>query len=151
MTSPDNGIDAEHSVTVCCQENSSVSVKFGDWLSIDEDSTHYTVELRAPGLTARTNEIVAWTGENDLALFLEALASNYQGWDGERTWETNDKDLSVSATFRSGGYIGLTWTLRPWPRAAGCWTASVTTWLEAGEQMASVGADARRFFGAERP
>ncbi|MFD5700384.1 DUF6228 family protein [Streptomyces lasiicapitis] len=53
--------------------------------------------------------------------------------------------------FRSGGYIGLTWTLRPWPRAAGCWTASVTTWLEAGEQLASVGADARRFFGAERP
>ncbi len=24
-----------------------------------------------------------------------------------------------SAVFRSGGHVGLTWTLRPWPRAAG--------------------------------
>nr|WSX54873.1 hypothetical protein OG409_37660 [Streptomyces sp. NBC_00974] len=37
----------------------------------------------------------------------------------------------MAAVFRSGGYVG-----RPWPRAAGGWAASVTTWLEAGSSGA---------------
>ncbi|MER7667266.1 DUF6228 family protein [Kitasatospora sp. NPDC096128] len=45
---------------------------------------------------------------------------------------------SVSAVFRSGGHVGVTWTLRPWPRAAGGWDGSVVTWLEAGEQMSTL-------------
>lgn len=55
----------------------------------------------------------------------------------------------MSAAFRSGGYVGLTWALRPWAQAAGGWGASVTTWLEAGEQMASLAADVRAFLAEE--
>ncbi|MFE2689648.1 DUF6228 family protein [Streptomyces mirabilis] len=54
-----------------------------------------------------------------------------------------------SAVFRSGGHVGLTWTLRPWPRAAGGWSASATTWLEAGEQMTALAADLRHFLAGE--
>jgi hypothetical protein len=111
---------------------------------------HYAVELCAPGLTARVNEVVAWIWDSDLAPFLEELAADYRGWDGARSWQTNDRDLAVSAVFRSGGHVGLTWTLRPWPKAAGGWSASVTTWLEAGEQIASLAADIRHFIAGEQ-
>ena len=56
----------------------------------------------------------------------------------------------MSAAFGSGGYVGLTWALRPWTQAAGGWGASVTTWLEAGEQMASLAADIRHFLAGEQ-
>ncbi|WEH29384.1 DUF6228 family protein [Streptomyces sp. AM 3-1-1] len=149
MTTPDVGTGDEASVTICCQDNASVGVTFCDRFSFDADSVHYAVELRALGLTARVNEVVAWIWDSDLTAFLEELAADYRGWDGERSWQTNDHDLTVSAVFRSGGHVGLTWALRPWPQAAGGWGASVTTWLEAGEQMISLAADVRAFLAEE--
>ncbi|MET7288026.1 DUF6228 family protein [Streptomyces sp. NPDC005573] len=149
MTSPDDDTDDKPSVTIRCQNNASVSVTFCDRFSFDSDSVHYAVELRAPGLTARVDEVVAWIWDSDLTAFLEELATDYQGWDGERSWHTNDRDLTASAAFRSGGYVGLTWASRPWTQAAGGWGASVTTWLEAGEQMASLAADVRAFLAEE--
>ncbi len=144
MPTPDVGTADEASVTIRCQEDLTVGVRFADRFSFDEDSVHYAVELRAPGMAARVDEVVAWCWDSDLVPFLEQLAADYRGWDGERSWQTNDRDLAVSAVFRSGGHVGLTWTLRPGPKAARGWSASVTTWLEAGEQMASLAADVRQ-------
>ncbi|MYS21269.1 hypothetical protein GTW78_13840 [Streptomyces sp. SID4948] len=141
----------ESDVTVRCQDNPSVSARFCDRFSFDQDSVHYAFELTAPGLAARGNEVVAWIWDDDLASFLDELAADFRGWDGERIWHTDDRDLAVSAVFRSGGYVGLTWTLRPWPTAAGGWIASVTTWLEAGEGMGALASEVRRFLaGAQR-
>ncbi|MGW3687339.1 DUF6228 family protein [Streptomyces sp. NPDC005125] len=151
MTCPDGHLDDKPRVTIRCQDTSSVVVTFCDRFSFDADSVHYAVELRAPGLTARVNEVVAWIWDSDLTTFLEELAADYRGWDGERSWQTNDRELTVSAVFRSGGYVGLTWALRPWPQAAGGWGASVITWLEAGEQMTSLAADVRSFLTGEQP
>ncbi|MEU8692768.1 DUF6228 family protein [Streptomyces sp. NPDC048665] len=149
MTSLGADADDKASVTIRCQDNTFVGVTFCDRFSFDADCAHYAVELRAPGLTARVNEVVAWVRDSDLAAFLEELAADYRGWDGERSWQTNDRDLTVSAVFRSGGHVGLTWTLRPWPRATGGWSASATTWLEAGEQMTALAADVRCFLAEE--
>ncbi|WP_432038662.1 DUF6228 family protein [Streptomyces cucumeris] len=149
MASPGDDTSDEPCVTIRCQDNASVGVTFCDRISFDTDSVRYAVELRAPGLTARVNEVVAWVWDSDLAPFLEELAADYWGWDGERSWQTNDQDLAISAVFRSGGHVGLTWTLRPWPKAIGGWGASVTTWLEAGEQMASLAAEIRHFLAGE--
>ncbi|MFD5783186.1 DUF6228 family protein [Streptomyces sp. NPDC126933] len=149
MSSPDDDTDGKPSVTIRCQDNTSVAVTFCDRFSFDADSVHYAVELQAPGMTARTNEVVAWIWDNDMVPFLEELAADFRGWDGERRWQTNDRELTVSAVFRTGGHVGLTWTLRPWPKSAGGWSASMTTWLEAGEQMASLAADARQFLARE--
>nr|WP_079155772.1 DUF6228 family protein [Streptomyces ambofaciens]CAK50961.1 conserved hypothetical protein [Streptomyces ambofaciens]CAK51199.1 conserved hypothetical protein [Streptomyces ambofaciens] len=146
----DDSTDDEPSVTIRCQDNASVCVTLCDRFSFDADSVHYAVELRAPGLTARVDEVVAWIWDSDLAPFLEELAADYRGWDGERSWRNNDRDVAVSAVFGSGGKVGLTWSLRPWPTAAGGWAASVTTWLEAGEQMASLAADVRHFLAGEQ-
>ena len=149
MTSLGADTDDKAMVTIRCQDSSVVGVTFCDRFSSDADSVHYAVELRAPGLTARLDEAVAWIWDSDLTAFLEELAADYRGWDGERSWQTNDRDLTVSAVFRSGGHVGLTWTVRPWPRAAGGWSASATTWLEAGEQMTALAADIRRFLAEE--
>ncbi|MFJ9664246.1 DUF6228 family protein [Streptomyces sp. NPDC101219] len=145
MTSPDD----RPCVTIRCQDNASVGVTFCDRFSFDADSVHYAVELRAPGLTARVDEVVAWIWDSDLTAFVGELAADYRGWDGERSWQNNDRDLAVSAVFRSGGHVGLTWTVRPWPRAAAGWSASATTWLEAGEQMTALAADIRHFLSGE--
>ncbi|MFJ6797163.1 DUF6228 family protein [Streptomyces sp. NPDC091268] len=150
MTPLDDSTDVSPRVTIRCQDNASIGVTFCDRFSFDADSVHYAVELEARGLTARVNEVVAWIWDRDLAPFLEGLAADYRGWDGERKWQTDDRDLAVSAVFRSGGYVGLTWALHPWPKAAGGWGASVTTWLEAGEQMASLASDIRQFFAGEQ-
>ncbi|MFJ1732505.1 DUF6228 family protein [Streptomyces sp. NPDC088254] len=150
MTSLDTDTDDKAGVTIRCQDNASVGVTLCDRFRLDADCVHYAVELRAPGLTARVDEAVAWVRDGGLPAFLEGLAADYRGWDGERRRQTDDGDLAVSAVWRSGGHVGLTWTLRPWPRAAGGWSASATTWLEAGEQMTSLAADVRRFLAEER-
>ncbi|MFC9882216.1 DUF6228 family protein [Streptomyces libani] len=149
MPSPDDEFDAQACVTIRCQDNLSVGVRFHNRFSFDEDSVHYAVEVWAPGLAASVDEVVAWLWDSGLAPFLEELAADYRGWDGARSWQTNDRDLSVSAVFRSGGHIGLTWVLRPWPDIAGGWSASVTTWREAGEQMTSFAAEIRHFLAGE--
>ncbi|MGW6703473.1 DUF6228 family protein [Streptomyces sp. NPDC054956] len=143
MTTPDS-TDPD-AVTVQCRDTQAVGVEFRERSGPDSDCVRYTVELRAPGLSARVDEVVAWVPDSELTRFLEGLASDYRGWDGERSWQTYDRDLAVSAVFRSGGYVGLTWTLRPWRSTEGGWTASVTTWLEAGEQMSSLAAAVRHF------
>ncbi|MFD4634527.1 DUF6228 family protein [Streptomyces sp. NPDC058284] len=149
MPTPDVGTGAGAGVTIRCQDNASVGVTFRDRFSLDADSVHYAVELWAPGLTARVDEVVARVSDRGLSAFLAELAADYRGWDGERSWQTDDRDLTASAVFRSGGHVGVTWVLRPWPQAAGGWGASVTTWLEAGEQMASLAADVRAFLAVE--
>ncbi|MFE0737736.1 DUF6228 family protein [Streptomyces sp. NPDC058855] len=138
-------IPAHSDVVIRCADRPAVGVRFRDRFSFDADSVHYAVEAWAPGLTARVDEVVAWPWDRGLAPFLEELAADFRGWEGERTWGTHDRDLSVAAVFSSGGHVGLTWTLRPWPDAARGWSASVTTWLEAGEQMTSLAADLRHF------
>ncbi|MFD5549532.1 DUF6228 family protein [Streptomyces goshikiensis] len=150
MNSQVDDFDEQPCVTIRCQDNVSVGVSFRDRHSSDDYCVHYSVEVQAPGMTARLDKAVAWIGNSsDLAPFLEKLAGDFTGWDGEQCWETDDHDFAVSAVFRPGGYVNLTWTLRPWRTAAGGWSASVTTRLEAGEQMASFAAEIRHFLEGE--
>ncbi|WP_329201638.1 MULTISPECIES: DUF6228 family protein [unclassified Streptomyces] len=145
MRTHDSDLDTPTVVTVRCRNNHSVSVRLRDPSRPDGDRVQYAVEASAPGLTARVDPVVAWNWGTDLAPFLEGLAADFRGWDGQRDWQTNDHDLTISAVFRSGGHVRLTWTLRPWRSAAGGWEASVTTWLDAGEQMSALAVDVRRF------
>ncbi|MFB7708838.1 DUF6228 family protein [Streptomyces sp. NPDC056105] len=151
MTSLDGATSDHPAVAVSSVNHAAVGVRLSDRRPFDEGAVHYVVEAWAPGLAARVDEVVAWVWDADLADFLAGLAADYRAWEGERTWQTYDGDLAVSAVSRSGGRIGLTWTLRPWPDAAGGWTVSVTTWLEAGAQMASLAADVRHFLASKQP
>jgi hypothetical protein len=149
MSTHDDALDESDRVIVRCLENRAVRVRFLDRSREDPDCVLYTIEVQAPGLNARVDEVAAWNWDADLAPFLEGLAHDIRGWDGERVWQTNDRDLTVSAIVRSGGHVGLTWTLRPWRTSIDSWSASVTTWLEAGEQMSNLAADVRHFLHLE--
>jgi hypothetical protein len=145
MSTHDVGLNELTEVIVRSQDNPAVMVRFCDRFRPDGDSVHYAIEAGAPGLNARVDEVVAWIWDVDLVSFLEELARDFRGWDGERVWQNNDRDLTLRAVFRSGGHVGLTWTLQPWPTAPGGWESSVTTWLEAGEQLSALAVDLRHF------
>ncbi|MGW6291273.1 DUF6228 family protein [Streptomyces sp. NPDC055058] len=63
-------------MSIRCQDNASVRVSLCDRFSYDADSVHYAVELRAPGPTARVDEVVAGIWDSDLARFLEELSAD---------------------------------------------------------------------------
>ncbi|MER7057927.1 DUF6228 family protein [Streptomyces sp. NPDC000351] len=132
-------------VTLRCLDNRAVGIRFSDRSLVDADCAHYAVELWAPGLKSRVDGVVVWALDADLASFLDRLVADFRGWDGARTWHTVDEDLALLAVFRSGGRVGLAWTLRPWRTFHGSWNASATIWLEAGEQLAAAAADIRHF------
>jgi uncharacterized protein DUF6228 len=91
---------------------------------------YFAVRLRAPGLTADLEAITNVVDGRGLSRFVDGL--DFRGWRGEQTWTSSNKDLAVSAVFESMGHISLTWTISPWRRADGRWSASVTTRTEAG-------------------
>lgn len=142
-------LDTPTAVTVRCQNDRSVSVRLCDPSQPDGDRVQYAVEASAPGLATRVDGVVAWKWGAGLAHFLEELAADFRGWEGPRLWQSGNRDLTISAVFRSGGHVGLTWTLRPWRSATGGWEASVTTWLDAGEQMSALAADVRHFLSRQ--
>jgi hypothetical protein len=86
--------------------------------------------------------IWVWDNEN-LVNFLKDLASDFRGWTGERAWRNNH--LTRQAIFRLGGHVELTWTLQAWDSHQASWEASITTWIEAGEQMSARAADIHAF------
>jgi hypothetical protein len=150
MPSQETGAGETAGVTLRCVDNPLVEVRFRDRTGFVPDPVHYAVELRAAGLDARLDDIVAWPASGDLGAFLAALADDFRGWTGERTWRTADRDLALTAVFRSRGHAGITWTVRPWRTADGAWSASVTTWLEAGEQLSAAAEDIGRFLAPDR-
>ncbi|WP_438490285.1 DUF6228 family protein [Streptomyces sp. S186] len=147
MTEHDPDTCESLTVTVRCQDDPNTRVRLFDRYFPDEYSTGFAVEVHAEGLEARLDsvETSVW-GREDVTDFLDRLAADFRGWDGERTWSMNH--LGLRAVFRPGGHVGLTWRFQPGTVRAP-WKASVTTWLEAGQQMAALAADVREFLQPE--
>lgn len=82
------------------------------------------------GLRARIGAltVTAWDGAGYLTEFLDGLARDFRGWEGERSWVNNE--LVVAATFGSGGHVSLSWTLRADVFSSG-WECTVTTVIDA--------------------
>ncbi len=129
-------------MVVRCREDPNVVIRLVDRYFPDQYGVAFSVIAQAGGLNARVDggEVRVW--DDDLARFLEGLADDFRGWDGERVWSVNH--LALRAVFHSGGHVSLTWTLRPW-NSRDTWEASITTRQEAGEQMAALAADVRHF------
>ncbi|WP_239134570.1 DUF6228 family protein [Rugosimonospora africana] len=109
----------------------------------------FSVDARAEGLHAQLPGVEVWVwDEAGLPEFISQLAADYRGWPDERAWQTNH--LTVRATFHSRGYVALTWDLHPWVSRPDTWQASITTLLEAGEQMSNLAADIREFLPIPR-
>lgn len=140
--------DAE--VVLRCERDPAVSVRFAQRHAVTDPLDRrlmFAVLARAPGLDARLTGVTNHVMGRGLARFIEGL--DVRGWPGEQRWTNADRDLVVSAAHESG-HIGLTWLLRPWRRSShGDWTASATTWLEAGAASDTFAAELHVFLTAD--
>lgn len=140
-------------VLIRCQEDQDTAVRLHSRYFPDEYGIGFTIDAQADGLQAQLQGVEVWVWDNAwLPDFIAQLAADYRGWTDERTWRTNH--LSVRASFHTGGHVALTWNLHPWHPGAlrsDPWQASITTWLEAGEQMTNLAADLREFLPMPTP
>ncbi len=75
------------------------SVRLFDRSRTDEFEVGFAVEAVDEGLRARVEAVrlSAWDGGGYLIEFLDGLARDFRGWEGERSWA--DNGLLVAATF----------------------------------------------------
>nr|WP_246247485.1 DUF6228 family protein [Cellulomonas septica] len=107
------------------------------------------VRLEAAHLSAET--LVRTLEGSGLPEFLAGLAADFAGWDGARTWRSLDGDLTVSATFGSGGHVTLTWGLHHADVLGGRWRAAADTTVEAGAEMVALADAVALFLSPGRP
>ena len=114
-----------------------------------EYDVQMAAELNADGLRAQCDSLVVSPWDRDaFVTLLDGLAAHFHGWTGPRTWRTNR--FSLEAVFHSGGHVQLTWALTP-TMIDPLWRVAMTTWIEAGEQMSALAADARSFLTRPEP
>ena len=108
------------------------------------DEKTFVVTVQANGLSAQIEgaSVTPWDNPQ-LDDFFHQLAADYTGWSGSRTWRSNH--LAIDAQFQSGGHVAVTWTLRDGMFAEDRWEVSITTVIEAGEQMTLLAADIGEF------
>lgn len=76
--------------------------------------------------------------------YFDDLVEGFAGWGGVRTWETADHDLRVDAKYLSGGHVNLAWTIAPWRGAPRAWSVSMSSTVQAGEDMRQLAAAVHR-------
>jgi Family of unknown function (DUF6228) len=122
----------------------AATIRLCDWSRTDAYEVEFAVVAVDDDLRARTGPVTMsdWSSTGRLDDFLHGLARDFRGWAGERSWVNNQ--LVVTAVFATGGHVHLGWTLRP-GFAPGDWHCTVTTVLEAGEELTTVATDVREF------
>ncbi len=95
--------------------------------------------LRVAGLDARLRVSAHYaTGFDELTGFFGVLASEWRGWQGERAYESLERELRLTATH--DGHVRLAVQLRQSTVADG-WLAAAVLRLDPGEEMTRVAAD----------
>ncbi|HWS33898.1 MAG TPA: DUF6228 family protein [Actinoplanes sp.] len=104
------------------------------------------IEIHEDGMTAVTTATVGagFAGRTTtLALFVEELAADWQGWDGPRMWQSLDRELTIAARHDRRRRVSLHVTLRApgvsWDDST--WSATAVFVLEAGEETTRFAAD----------
>lgn len=84
-----------------------------------------------------------WDGDG-LDTFLSSLAEDFRGWEGACSWRSLERDLTISAEHRPGGYVHLTWGIHDRPPSEE-WHFETTTVHAAGEEMRNLAAEFQMF------
>lgn len=93
------------------------------------------MEIHDSGLDAyidTTLSIPPADGGWDLALFVQGLADDWQGWSGERSWRSMGGEVFINARHDGRRQVTLAITLQGDPVTDG-WTARTLLEVEAGE------------------
>ena len=104
-----------------------------------DDMVEYTVRLSGNGLAAEALVLSLNTAGSGLPAFLEQLGEDFRGWNGTHTWENQDHDLGVEATWSSRGHVELRWWITP--SIYDKWSASVVVEVEAGAEMSALASE----------
>jgi hypothetical protein len=111
---------------------------FGD----DDPTLDFLVKAHGQWVNIETL-VRTWDGDG-LHAFLSSLAEEFRGWDGARAWRSLERDLTVSAEHRPGGYVHLTWGIHDRPPTEE-WHFETTTVHAAGEDMRNLATEFRTF------
>ncbi|AXB46933.1 hypothetical protein A4R43_34515 [Amycolatopsis albispora] len=137
-------------MVIRCERHPAASVRFAERHATSGTSPQllFIVRASAPGLDARLEDVTNFVTGRELARFLDGL--DFRGWEGTRHWVNSDRDLRIGAVYEPGGHLRLTWTLRPWRHSVqGDWTATVSTWMEAGAAKDKLAARLHQFLTAD--
>jgi hypothetical protein len=125
------------------QGEREVTVTFSAFQRIDSYISDYLITVAAERLTA-TAPVTSDSDGDHLVAFIEELAEGFRGWQGERTWRSMEDQLRISATWRSGGHVAL--TFRATPSIYDKWAVTADVTVEAGEDMRRFADDLAIFF-----
>lgn len=119
----------------------TIGVVEGTYVRLRSDVAHqgrpwfaFSAELHGIGLDASVG-VLEYGSTQDLGSFLSDLAESWRGWEGTKTYNSLEYDLTVEAR-REGGHNVLRFTVRAGTSQS--WTATLVVMLEAGEEMANV-------------
>jgi hypothetical protein len=107
------------------------------------------VRLRVPGLDASHR---VWTDYanslDDLVAFFNGLAADWRGWQGERTYESLEHDLRLTAAH--DGHFHLLVQLQE-TSGRDEWSATGVVQLDPGEEMTRAAADVAALLAPPEP
>jgi hypothetical protein len=107
------------------------------------DFVDFVTEVHGPGLEA-SSFVRSVEGSQGLAAFVWSLAADWRGWEGVRTWEAIEHDLTLEARHDPLGHVALRATLRhSWKPDA--WQATVEIAVEAGEELRRLAEEVTEF------
>jgi hypothetical protein len=107
--------------------------------AVDPRFRSVVVRLRVPGLDASRRVWAHYaTGFDELVAFFNGLAADLRGWQGERTYESLEHDLRLTAIH--DGHVRLLVELQ---ETAGLdeWSATGVVQLDPGEEMTRAAED----------
>jgi Family of unknown function (DUF6228) len=117
-------------------EGASITFSGAGDPGIGYDFTDFTARVSAPGLSARSH-VRSIEGAQGLREFFRSLAADWRGWEGARTWESIEHDLSIEARVDRRGHVRLAFTLRQSYRAE-AWSTTIVVEVDAGEEMTNL-------------
>ncbi|GAB2515058.1 DUF6228 family protein [Nocardiopsis aegyptia] len=116
----------------------------GRWVvhrPVDPEGDGYThtveVELSDDGISARGRSAFEGRTPENLRDFLVALAEDWRGWPGTRSWTSLEREMTVEAHHNGRSQVSLAITLRraDLHHTSDAWSARVVVTVEAGEEL----------------
>ena len=106
----------------------------------------FSIELRSKGLRIEREVFMLGFEWGNLAAFFTDLADSWHGWHGEKSWESVEHDLKITASSDSTGHCLMTFTVQDGPMFS--WRAEVSGFrIDAGEGMAALARSVHEFIG----
>ena len=115
-------------------------------LSRPEGSEYYRVALKAKNLIASA-KIYAFEPHSELAQYFSDLAVHWKGWNGEKKWNSLEREFTLSCTSDSQGHIAMEVELKSRVNEE-YWSVLVEVNVDAGH-LEEIASNVKRFFSIQ--